>query len=200
MLREFLEFYGTPYRFPSIAGTYKGGAIVCGDSACIWDDLERFGCRSGNGVFKPGWDVVTVNRAVETFPGVVEHAYSNVAGVVNRHVAARRDDYAAEFGKPHHTHSRTDGTDWVWPWHGGGTSGLGAILTALALGYEKIVLCGMPLDNKRHNGEPPWRKTRFTVEVPDNDPHWDRAMRVAFDGKVTSMSGRTKYWLGNPHV
>lgn len=197
-LREFLSFYGTSLDFEPIAWTYRGGVIICGDAACIWDDLERFGCKSGNGVAKEGWDFCTVNRAVETFPGLVEHAYSNVGAALRRFVAARRDDYSAEFGPPKHTHSRTIGSDWCWPWHGGGTSGLGAILTALALGYERIVLCGMPLDNGRHNGEPPWRKTRFTTEVPDDDEHWLRAMNLAFEGKVKSMSGRTMHWLGAP--
>ncbi len=83
-----------------------------------------------------------------------------------------------------------------WPWTKHGTSGLGAILTALALGYEEIVLCGMPLDESGHNGEPPWRKCGFLNEVPDADPHWRLAIDLAFGGKVKSMSGRTKEWLG----
>lgn len=198
-LREFLAFYGTStLNFPKIAGTYRGGVIVCGDAACIWNDLEKFGCRSGDGVAKSRWDFFTVNRIIETFPGTVEHAYSNVAKVVMRHVNDRRDEYTNEFGPPRATHSRTLGTDYVWPWHGGGTSGFGAVLTALALGYDEIVLAGMPLDNSPHNGEPPWRVTRFTQEVDNKDEHWRRAIDFAFEGRVKSLSGRTQKWLGAP--
>ncbi len=198
-LPEFLERYGTSVKdLPSIAGSYHGNVIVCGDAGCIWDDLERFGCRCGNAVQKHDWSFLTVNRLVEVFPGKVEHAYSNVAKVINRHVADRRDEYAAEFGPPRYTHSRTMGTDWVWPWHGGGTSGFGAVLTALALGYDRIVLAGIPLTNMHHNGEPPWRRTRFTTEVEDNDMHWLGGIATAFEGRVRSLSGRTKEWLGGP--
>jgi hypothetical protein len=198
-LPEFLGRYGTSVQnLPSIAGEYRGNAVVCGDAGCIWDDLEHFGCRWGNSVYKPGWQFITVNRLIEVFPGTVEHAYSNVSRVINRHVADRRDEYAAEFGPPKHTHSRTVGTDWVWPWHGGGTSGFGAVLTALALGYDRIVLAGMPLTNMHHNGEPPWRRTRFTTEVEDKDHHWVHAIELVFEGRVRSLSGRTKEWLGGP--
>lgn len=198
-LPEFLGRYGTSIRdFPSIAGTYFGNVVVCGDAGCVWDDLENFGCRSGNAVAKPGWHFLTVNRLIEVFPGKVEHAYSNVAKVINRHVVGRRDEYAYEFGTARYTHSRTVGTDWVWPWHGGGTSGFGGILTALALGYDRIVLAGMPLTNMHHNGEPPWRRTRFTTEVDGTDPHWTGAIATAFEGRVKSLSGRTKEWLGGP--
>lgn len=197
-LRDFLAFYGTSdANFPHIAGSYRGGVVVCGDAACVWEDLERFGCRWQNSVAKDGWDFFTVNRLVEVFPGRVEHCYSNVAKVLMRHVEARRDDYVA-FGPPLATHSRTVGTDFVWPWHGGGTSGFGAILTALALGYDEIVLAGMPLDDSPHNGEPHWIKTPFHTEVADDDPHWRRGIDVAFEGRVKSLSGRTRDWLGEP--
>jgi hypothetical protein len=198
-LKEFLSEYGTSMKdLPDCVCTYNGNLVICGDAACVWDDLERFGCRSGNGVAKDGWEFMTVNAIVSVFAGKVEHAYSNVAWVVRRHMRARRDDYRDEFGPPRYCHSRTEGTDYVWPWHGEGTSGLGAICTAIALGYDRVVLAGMPLENGPHNGEPPWRVTRFTREVEPNCLHWDRAINLLFAGKVKSMSGRTKEWLGEP--
>jgi len=198
-LRDFLDQYGIPATaLPKICGRYHGGIVVCGDARCVWDDLQAFGCANGNGVARRGYDFMTVNRLIEVFPGRVDHCYSNVAEVLLRHVNCRRDEYAGEFGPPLATHSRTDGTDWVWPWHGDGTSGLGAILTAIFLGYDAVVLAGMPLDGSGHNGEPPWRKCKFLTEVKDDDVHWRRAIKFAFAGKVTSLSGRTKQWLGSP--
>lgn len=197
-MREFLEKYGISIAsFPKIAGQFKGGCVICADAACIWDDLERFGCRDGNRVWKDNWDFLTVNRLVEVFPGRIDHAYSNSGAVLNRFIASRRQEYINEFPVIA-THSRDTETNWKWPWNGGGTSGLGAVLTALALGYDQIVLCGMPLDDGPHNGEPPWRKTCFTGEAPDDDIHWRRAAEFAFQGKVKSMSGRTRKWLGEP--
>lgn len=199
-LKEFLQEYGTPASsLPSIVGQYPAhNIVVVGDAACVWDDLERFECRAGNGVAKPFWHFMTVNGIVATFPGKVEHHYSGTAWVARRYMRSRRDEYRDEFGAPRCCHSRTQGTDYVWPWHGEGTSGLGAICSAIAMGYDRVVLCGMPLDNGPHNGEPPWRLTRFTREVSSDCVHWGRAIHTLFEGKVKSMSGRTKEWLGAP--
>lgn len=176
---------------------YGGGAVVvCGDAACVWNDLERFGCRSGNSVYRYGYNLITVNALVSSFPGRIDHAYCNSGARLNAFIRARRDEYANEFPPPV-THSRTGETDFTWPWHGGGTSGLGAILTALALGYSRIVLAGMPLDNGPHNGEPPWRATHIAGEASDGG-HWERARQLAFKGRVKSLSGRTREWLGEP--
>lgn len=207
-LDELMSGYGgRAFPYPEIAGTYKGkNLVVCGDASCIWDDLEAFGCRdeSGRGrVRKDGWDFLTVNKLVETFPGSVEHCYSNEANLLNKFIAARRSEYAREFGPPKHSHSCNTGVEFRWPWGGHGTSGLGAVLVGLGLGYN-IVLCGLPLNDGPHNGEPPWRRTAFKSSeaagslTDDRDSHWKRAIETAFEGRVRSMSGRTKEWLGGP--
>ena len=208
-LSDVLTGYGgQKFPLPSIAGKYKRGLVVCGDAACVWKDLEAFGCASrvGRGsVQKEGWDFLTVNRLVETFPGVVEHAYSNNAEHLKRFIAARRDEYKREdFEGPRNTHSCSKGVMWRWPWSGHGTSLLGAVLVGVGLGYDAVVICGGPLDDGPHNGEPHWRKCRFTQsEAPPQvdsevNSHWQKAIRLAFDGKVRSMSGRTREWLGAP--
>lgn len=203
-LAALLETYGgQASRLPDIAGMYGGkGLVICGDAACVWTDLEAFGCRSDQGrgrVAKPGFDFMAVNKIGETFPGDIEHWYSNAAGLIKIFVASRRQEYAQEFIPPKHTHSCNDGAMWRWPWPAQGTSGLGAALTGVALGYDKIVLCGLPLDDGPHNGEPPWRSTKFaSSEVRDGDQHWKRAREMVFTGKVKSMSGRTSQWLGSP--
>lgn len=190
---------------PVITGTYTGGLVICGDGACVWDDLERFEAKStinGGRVLKPGWQFMTVNKMVEVFPGDIEHAYSNEATFLRRCIAARRQEYTREFTGPKHVHSIGQGSDWCWPFNGSGTSGLGACLVGIGLGYQRIVLCGVPLDNGPHNGEPPWRTTAFASSEAagamgsDRNSHWELA-KVAFAGRVRSMSGRTKTWLGD---
>lgn len=208
-LKEFLAEYGyhSNLDIPEIAGQYAGkNVMVCGDAACIWDDLEAFGakCVHGRGsVYKDDWDILTINKLIEIIPAKVEHCYSNEIGLLERFIAARRFEYRREFGPPKHIHCRDQGAHWRWPLGGHGTSGLGGTLVAVGLGYERIVLCGMPLDDSRHNGEPPWRQTAFTREAPDTatggiPKPWAKAIDLCFGGKVRSMSGRTKQWLGAP--
>lgn len=203
-LSDVMSGYGgKSFPLPDIAGVYAGKSLViCGDAACVWNDLERFGCVShvGRGsVCKPGWDFMSVNKLVETFPGNLEHAYSNEPHLLAHFLAARRQEYLREFEPPRHTHSCNKGAMWRWPWGGHGTSALGATLAGIGLGYEQIVLCGVPLDNGSHNGEPPWRKCRFEKEAEGAKNHyWKDAIARAFDGKVKSMSGRTMQWLGEP--
>ena len=207
-LRDLMTGYGgLAFQLPEIAGTYAGRSIVvCGDGACIWDDLEAFGCRSDRGqgrVEKDGWDFLTINKVVETFPGNIEHCYSNQPSLLRKFIDARRQEYA-EFVPPQNTHSCNEGAKWRWPWGGQGTSGLGATLVAVGLGYDRIVLCGLPLNDGHHNGEPHWRKTGFAsreaagTDTGGPNMHWKRARDHAFDGKVRSMSGRTREWLGAP--
>ena len=77
-----------------------------------------------------------------------------------------------------------------------GNSGLFAILTALKMGYEKIIIAGMPLDNHPHWYEPESEK----------GPQWHgltfanwidfKRMRPNAANKVRSMSGYTEFILG----
>lgn len=205
-LSDYLREHGHFERdFPKIAGAYSGKIVICADAACIWDDLERFGCRDDaiNGVAKPGWDFMTVNKMVEVFPGRIEHAYSNSPSCLKRFVNARRDEYALEFKAPAHAHAINPGFGHAWPFGGHGTSGLGAVLVAIALGYSRVVLAGMPLDDGPHNGEPAWRRTAFASSEAagsvgtDRNTYWHKAKELAFGGKVRSLSGRTMKWLGD---
>ena len=93
----------------------------------------------------------------------------------------------------------------VWPWPGHGTSSLNGCYTGLALGYDEIVLCGAPLDDSGHYFDPPTWHTNFVREIPDVDRggviqprYWSEAKARIFDGKVKSMSGRTRDLLGAP--
>jgi hypothetical protein len=209
MLEQFLAEFGYNNRqIPDIAGKYAGkgkSLAVCGDAACVWDDLERLGCRYNHmrgKVYRDGWDFLTINKLVETFPGNIEHAYSNEPHLLERYVAARRPEYRREFDGPRHSHSCVSGAKWHWPWGGHATSGLGAAIVGACLGYDQVVLCGVPLNDGPHNGEPPWRKCTFTREAADSSDgvnrYWLKARELVFKGKVKSMSGRTRDWLGTP--
>lgn len=207
-LIDYLREFGADVNpLPKIAGNYTGKSlIVCGDAVGVWQDLEAFGCRSDylmGCVRKCGWDIMTVNKLVEVMPANIEHCYSNEPTLLSKFIAARRCEYTREFETPRHTHSCNSGAPHVWPFGGHGTSGLGAVLVGIGLGYDQIVLCGLPLDDGPHNGEPPWRRTGFTQEAANSgqsgwNRFWQKAAALAFEGKVKSMSGRTRQWLGEP--
>lgn len=201
------EYGGLAFKLPDIAGSCQGkNLIVCADASCLWLDLEMFGARDDKGkgrVYKEGWDILAVNNAVITMPANVVHVYSNQPRIIKSALAARRDEYGAEFLQVPQMHACNPGCQYHWPWSGHGTSGLGACFVGIGLGYNKIVLCGMPLEDTPHNGEPHWRKTSFATSEAsgsardDRDAHWKRAMSLGFEGKIRSMSGRTKNWLGD---
>lgn len=199
--------YGlSPAQMPEIAGCYDGLLVVCGDAACVWDDLDRLGCRrdEGEGGLKVGVDYMAVNAVGMFLPAILEHWYSNDAAWLARLAGCRRPDLVQRFGWATAVHSfRPFRGMHHWPWPGAGTSSLNAALTGVALGYERIVLCGVPLDDGPNNGMPAWRRRNFVRECPDNAPgdgnrQWLDAARRAFRGRVFSMSGRTREWLGEP--
>lgn len=203
----FAQYGGKQFELPKIAGSYEGKRLaICADAAGVWDDLERLGARSDRARGKVELDAIdfmVINKLGETFPGNIEHWYSNEANLLKNFEAARRHEYRKEFSTAWHTHSNHRGAKWHWPLGGHGTSGLSAVLVGLLLGYERIVLCGMPLDDGPHNGEPPWRGCKFeSAEVASPvgggiPVHWKNAIEYAFQGKVRSMSGRTAKWLGS---
>ena len=126
-------------------------------------------------------------------PGPVKHLYSNNTPFLKRWEQARRDQFCSTYGFIKHLHSNHSGHIF-WPWPGSGTSALGATYTALALGYDEIILCGVPLDDSCHYFDPDWRQCSFTKQVPlkgnGQIKYWADAAAKVFDGKVSARSGR----------
>ena len=202
-LEDFLQLnigIGTR-QCPSIIGQFQGKrCVVVASAKCVWDDLDRLGVHGGKD--NNGWDILCINDVVMHYPGRVAHLYSNKNRLLDAWLAARRETIGGfrvkDWGPVEMTHSCSIGGQHSWPWPGNGTSALGAVYTALALGYDPVVLCGIPLDNSPHYFDPDWIKSNFEREVGGKDAqmkYWGNAMK-AFRGRVTSMSGRTKELLG----
>ena len=95
-------------------------------------------------------------------------------------------------GQPILTHSCNKGAKYYWQIPGHGTSGLNAVYVGLLLGYDEIVIVGMPLDNTGHYFDAPWEKSNFEKQVPFKDgsiKYWKDAI-PKFEGKVKVVSGR----------
>lgn len=178
-------------QFPKIK-KYEGNLLIVGGARCVWDDLKDFPINH--------YDVMTINDITMHFPCRITHVYSNDHYMLEHWVNARRPRYKKDFGENIKIHTCNKKFH-SWPWPGTGSSGLNACYTGLALGYDSIVLAGIPLDDEGHYWEASWMKSNFTKEVPDKDgeiKYWGTANRDIFKGRVKSLSGRTKELLGSP--
>lgn len=193
--------YGlTTDAFPDCFGKFTGRLLVCGAARCLWDDLEPWIWNMGRGLVRFDGDVMCVNEVGVHFPGVIRHWYSNDPKLLRHWSAVRRSELIAEVDKqlatrPYELHSYKDGVKYRWPWPGHCNSGLIAVYTGLGLGYEEIILAGLPNDDSGHYFDPPWRKTNFTKEG-DPERRWAMARDKFFFGRVKSLSGWTAEILG----
>jgi len=198
-----LQIFGTTYRQcpEKMVGKFAGKRlVVVGGGRCVWDDLARLGVRGDE--HQDGRDIMVVNDITMHMPGRVLHAYSNDHRWLPKWLEARRELITRKYGPIEYVHSCRTGAKYNWPWPGHGSSSLGAVYTGLAMGYDSIVLCGVPLDDSGHYFDPPWVQTNFSREVGTRtDGHmmyWHQARERLFRGRVTSMSGRTRTLLGEP--
>lgn len=185
------------YDYPE-HGQFGGKLLVCGGGRTVWEDMEPFLPQ----IRGEGMDIMAVNDVGCHIPFPIRHWYSNDAEHMPYWMGIRKMRYrlARRFMKHTFRHKKDQGCI-VWPWPGHGTSSLNAVYTALALGYQEIVLCGVPLDDRGHYFDPPWVSTNFTAQVREKDgelKYWSNAARDVFEDKVRSMSGRTRTLLGAP--
>ncbi len=162
--------------------------LVVGSGRCVWEDLY--------GYPDDGW-ILTVNDMVAYYPGPVRHAFSNDHKQLPHWFNGRRRAYTQKWGKNIQIHtlmkSSAPGMT-MWPFPGNGTSGLNAAYVALALTTGKVTLAGIPIDDEGHFYDPPWIKSNFTNEATDRV--WEHARDNVFDGRVRSLSGRSRDILG----
>lgn len=200
-LKDDFKFFGiTINQWPhDMVGKFEGfRLILCAGASCVWDDLARFGvCQE-----EAKTHFMAINDIAMHLPMKIRHLYSNDHRMIPAWIAARRPQYARKYGAIEFTHSCQTGGQYTWPWPGHGTSSLGGTYTAIAMGYDPIILCGVPLDDTPNYFSPSWEKRNFTREVGDRDDgqvaYWANAARGCFNGKVKSMSGRTRELLGAP--
>jgi len=107
--------------------------------------------------------------------------------------AEQRNVHPQKLGVTIHSDKKWPLVDHVWPCKLTGTSALFATRVALALGYEEVVLCGVPLDETGRYYSAPWDKG-VSLNVVDMK-EWEEYVPV-FEGRVKSMSGRTRELLG----
>jgi len=173
-----------------LEGKFSGALVICGSARCLWDDLDQITFN------RP--DYMAINLAGMFLPHPVAHWYSNEWELLPKWSWLRKKMRDYPDHKSIYLHTNNPNADPVinlWNWSPAGTSSLGAVLTGLALGYDRIMVCGVPLDNEGHFYDIPGQQTNFEDVVPDRNGvprFWAECVETVFDGKVSFASGRIR--------
>lgn len=162
--------------------------VILGGADCVWSDLDN-----AQALFTPD-AVIACNHAARDYYGFVDHSVTMHPDIRDRlWIPARRAAGLPDAGQLWHPRHRG-----AWPGSTpieskGGSSGMLCIRVALELGFDKIVLCGVPMAklNRHYDDHRPWIEARQYHNV------WLREA-PALQGRVKSMSGWTREVFGAP--
>lgn len=185
---------GIRHGLPSVAGQFGGPLLIMGGAACVRDDLLRID-KSWSGAR------MAVNDIGAHYHGTIDHWVTlhpdYMAGWHKFRMGHNYGDRGHVFT---HSDRPSDAIQFVWDIANvGGSSGLFACFVGLLLGYAPIVLAGVPCDNQPHYFDP-LPSYRGSLADPATETVWTWARDALFAGRVTSLSGRTRDWLGPPAV
>ncbi|MCW2309734.1 hypothetical protein [Rhodobium gokarnense] len=172
--------------------------VILGGAKCVWEDLDnarRFGTFDAT---------FAINDMLAHYPGEID-VFVSLHPEKAAEWLKQRD--AKGFPRPkkriaHENNTqqgrpnafRIDETlEYRWPgMSGSGSSGLFAVKVAIGEGFDRIVLCGVPMTPEPHffDGKPWSECSSFTKA-------WTEALRFYAD-KTRSMSGWTRDLLGEP--
>jgi len=172
---------------PDMAGTFSGTCVIIGGGKTMWDEFEEVKALGD-------YDRICVNVAGMFIPNPVRHLFSWHAPQIS---AIKKFRMAEMPGDESLCHSvRQDiGIDVVWYLCGrASTSGLSAIDFAFLLGYQKYILCGVPMDASGYFYKPTINH-EFFDRFRHKEVH-DKAQQ--YPNKIRSMSGFTKEIFGYP--
>ena len=174
--------------------TPRRRGIVLGSAPCLWDDLIPVPL-SNNGE----WERIAVNGA-GVLCGNPLHVWCSIHGpllvewIEKRRALGRDMDFEA-YGNFADNQESGDVIRWNRP-NGGGSSGLFTVLIAIELGFDKLILCGMPMDGEE-------RITSGGDIEPGLTPYqhyrkgWIQRQGILSE-HVRSMSGWTRETFGEP--
>jgi len=191
--KELINYVNPHGPLPEIDRTKQGALLIIGSASCVWEDLRRYDPLH-NG------DRMAINNMMAHYVGRLDHGvtihYDWLPGW------GFRQAYLASHvpWEPMATHSgvKRSWVKYAWPLkRDGGTSGLFGVLIALLMGYQKIVLAGMPCDDSPNFCDSPYGKhAQYGRETVHRE--WLSARDAVFKGRVKSLSGNTAKWLGEP--
>ena len=206
-----------------LLGTCAGRSLViAGNGRTIWDDLRRSGAFPyGLMDIEPSYvpqdvlppDLMAINDIGMYLPSL-EHwvSFHDDTLVLQNELRYRVWPYTTQPQLHSNTRGQMGREDRRSPIHEAGvsvqywgfeeprmySSGVLGICIGLMLGYDRIVLAGMPADNQGNIFQPPWewskQGTDTAQEVWQNLIAWVPEVKE----RVRSLSGNTRKWLGAP--
>lgn len=164
--------------------------IIAGGGRGVWEDLSNLPKEYHDA------DIMCINDIGTHFPRPFHHWFSLHGAQLPVWLIARGFRYKDQ--PQLHSSVEAPGVT-VWDLPGHTSSGFNAVKCGLALGYNDIVLCGVPYDNDGHYFDPSldhwiWGE----VHPPKFDAQAFRRRWKQLIGKATSMSGSTRDVLGGP--
>ena len=168
-------------------------ALILGGANCVWDDVEA-ACKLGK--FQA---IVAVNDVGAEYPEHVDIWCSLHPDKLPAWAKQRADNGYRPAGMlVGHADKKSAGfldetTPYQWPgMSGSGSSGLFAVKVALEHGYNRVVLCGVPMEKRPHFfKKEPWPQVdSFTAAWKTSINNYSEFTR--------SMSGWTAELLGKP--
>lgn len=195
-----LGFSGLPRA--GVVGSCAGRQlIICGSGRCLWDDVKA--ARAA----WPDADVMAIKQAGIYLPFKYQHWAGAHGERFQWMIPLRREGYyfhgfdaeqrrgvkPQKLGVMTHSEKSWPLVDCVWPSKMTGTSALFGTRVGLGLGYDEILLCGVPLDRTGRFYDAPW-DAGVDLNVVDMR-EWEAFLPV-MQGRVKSMSGRTRELLG----
>ena len=169
---------------------HSGACIVAGFAECLHEDLEKAKALVGE------VPVIAVNDASSAIKALILFSQHPECFQTKRWIEKQR-----RFGNDFTVHARGEGSvpwvDYWWPTKGGGGSSWHARKVAAFIGFDKVILCGCPLDLGPYVGGHNIGGFMHRPDVVDdlfdyvkNDKDWHTG--------AYSMSGRTRTLLGEP--
>ncbi len=178
---------------PSYLDSCKGNLIILGGSRCVWDDWLRLRDAGFSG------SLMAVNDIGQWIDGL-NHWVSLHPANLRHWIELKRLHAMHSHNCLTHTQEPYEGIRVAWqiqPY--GEQSGLFAIQVGLLLGFDRIMVCGIPMDHSGHFFDPPW-----TDGVGEHDDKcvkhsWRQTidMNPIYKRSVRSMSGWTKEIFGD---
>jgi len=171
-------------------------AVVLGTAPSMWDDLAA----ADELMTGMEWEVIAVNEAGILYEKPFAlwfsiHGFKLVKWVRKRGELGLDMNFKA-YGNFADPEKSEDVIRWNHP-NGGGSSGLFAVLGALELGYDQLILCGVTMDGKKKHDPTAGQLIDATCPYDSYRPGWYKVQAQIKD-KVRSMSGWTAEFLGKP--
>ncbi|MEE9529109.1 MAG: hypothetical protein V3V88_03570 [Dehalococcoidia bacterium] len=180
--------------------------LVISSGRCVWGDLEEVAPLLGD------YDTLGINHMIQTYPDHLDYAASWHPNILKSLIATRTCQ--KKLNKPiTYSSLAGDGVDNVGRFFDGDieSSGMYGACIGLHLGYDKIILVGVPFDKTGHFYDPPighelykrrhYKDTVFNYSYPSSKS-WidfrdkaDNKVRVVSGNLIECFSELTEEWL-----